>query len=85
MAFEQLLKEYEERRTRALAMGGPERLVRRKAAGWLNARERIDLLLDPGSFVESGLFATSARARTRTRNTTARPRPSCRRKRRRSA
>lgn len=56
---EQLDAEYEERRARALAMGGPEKLARRKAAGLLNARERVDYLCDPGSFIESGLFATS--------------------------
>jgi acetyl-CoA carboxylase carboxyltransferase component len=51
---------YEARRAKALAMGGKEKLARRKAAGILNARERVDRLADPGSFVESGLFGTSA-------------------------
>lgn len=59
MARDDLRSDYEARRERALAMGGPERLARRRAAGWLDARERIARLLDPGSFVESGLFATS--------------------------
>ncbi|HXF65717.1 MAG TPA: carboxyl transferase domain-containing protein [Burkholderiales bacterium] len=59
MAFEALLAEYEARRARALAMGGPEKLAKRKAAGMLNARERLALLFDPGSFVESGLFGAS--------------------------
>ena len=40
-------------------MGGSEKLARRKAAGALNARERIDALVDPGTFVESGLFGVS--------------------------
>ncbi len=52
-------EEFAEREARALAMGGAEKLARRKAAGLLNARERIARLCDPGSFVESGLFATS--------------------------
>ncbi len=56
---ERLDAEYEERRRKAMAMGGPEKLARRKAAGVLNARERIDYLCDSGSFIESGLFATS--------------------------
>ncbi len=60
MAFEELLMEYEERRAKAVAMGGPEKLEKRRAAGLLNARERIDYLVDPGSFIESGLFGTSA-------------------------
>jgi propionyl-CoA carboxylase beta chain len=36
----------------ALAGGGPQRLERQHAAGKLTARERLELLLDPGSFVE---------------------------------
>lgn len=50
---------YQARKAKALAMGGPEKLARRKAAGILNARERIDRLFDTGSFVESGLFGAS--------------------------
>lgn len=67
MPFSALLAELEERRQRAIAMGGPERLAKRKQAGVLNARERVDYLLDPGSFRESGLFATSARPEMRDR------------------
>jgi propionyl-CoA carboxylase beta chain len=37
---------------RALAGGGPERIKKQHEAGKLTARERIELLLDPGSFVE---------------------------------
>ncbi|GLW99397.1 carboxyl transferase domain-containing protein [Microtetraspora sp. NBRC 16547] len=48
-----------ERRAAALAMGGDRKLKKRAAAGALNARERVDLLFDSGSFTESGLFATS--------------------------
>ena len=59
MAHEEALKDYEERRRRALAMGGEAKLAKRKATGVLNARERIDLLLDDDSFLESGLFGTS--------------------------
>jgi acetyl-CoA carboxylase carboxyltransferase component len=59
MAFEALLAEYEARRAKALAMGGPEKLEKRRKAGQLNARERLALLVDPGSFMESGLFGTS--------------------------
>ncbi|HVO87831.1 MAG TPA: carboxyl transferase domain-containing protein [Casimicrobiaceae bacterium] len=42
-----------------MAMGGPDKLARRKAAGVLNARERIEYLCDRGTFIESGLFGTS--------------------------
>jgi acetyl-CoA carboxylase carboxyltransferase component len=49
------------RRTAALAMGGPEKLARRKSkAGVLDARERLDALLDRGSFIESGLLGVSS-------------------------
>ena len=58
--FDRLLHDYEERLAKAMAMGGPERLARRKAAGLLSARERIAYLCDEGSFIESGLFGTSA-------------------------
>ncbi|MGH8667571.1 MAG: acyl-CoA carboxylase subunit beta [Burkholderiales bacterium] len=60
MSFEALRQEYEARRARALAMGGPERLTRRHAAGWLDARQRIARLVDADSLIESGLFATSS-------------------------
>lgn len=61
MGYEDLYREYEERREKALAMGGKAKLDRRRNAGILNARERLDRLVDKGSFLESGLFATSAR------------------------
>src|SRR3954447_4734077 len=37
--------------------GGPDRLAKQKEQGKLTARERIDGLVDPGSFEEVGLFA----------------------------
>lgn len=49
-----------ERRNAALAMGGPKKLKQRAEAGALNARERVALLFDEGTYRESGLFATSA-------------------------
>ena len=61
MAFEEPLKQLQERTARALAMGGPEKLARRKAEGHLNARERIDYLVDKDSFFESGRFAVGIR------------------------
>lgn len=47
----------EERRARALAMGGPERVKRHHESGRLTARERIDKLVDDGSWLELGLLA----------------------------
>ena len=43
---------------RAALGGGQERIDRHHALGKLTARERIELLLDPGSFVEVGRFVT---------------------------
>jgi acetyl-CoA carboxylase carboxyltransferase component len=45
------------RRADALAMGGPDRIARHHESGRLTARERIDLLVDPGSWREIGLLA----------------------------
>jgi acetyl-CoA carboxylase carboxyltransferase component len=59
--FDDLEKEYRERTAKALAMGSPKALARRKEQGILNARERIDYLLDEGSFLESGRFAVASR------------------------
>src|SRR5215210_2620839 len=42
----------------AEASGGPERIKKQHEAGKLTARERVDLLLDPGSFVELDRFVT---------------------------
>jgi len=65
MAFDEVLKELEARRAKALEMGGEEKLAKRRAQGVMNARERLDYLLDAGSFVESGLLATSHRPEAR--------------------
>src|SRR5579875_538617 len=46
------LQELERRQQRALAGGGPERQKRQHEQGKLLARERIELLLDPGTFQE---------------------------------
>src|SRR4051812_46212124 len=45
------------RKERALGMGGPELLERQRSLGKLPVRERLDLLLDAGSFVEYGMLA----------------------------
>jgi acetyl-CoA carboxylase carboxyltransferase component len=48
----------EKMREEALQGGGPVRIERQHAWGKLTARERLDLLLDPGSFVELDAFVT---------------------------
>ncbi|MDP2239314.1 MAG: carboxyl transferase domain-containing protein [Burkholderiales bacterium] len=61
MAFEKLIEDLKHREAEALAMGGAEKLAKRKAEGHLNARERIEQLTDAGSFIESGRYARSSR------------------------
>lgn len=68
MAFDKLLDDLDRRRREALRMGGEEKLARRRASGVLNARERIDYLFDPGTFIESGLLATSVVAQDQARS-----------------
>ncbi|GAB2884158.1 acyl-CoA carboxylase subunit beta [Nocardioides pacificus] len=47
-----------ERRARIAKGGGEKRLERQHEQGKLTARERVATLLDPGTFEESGMFAT---------------------------
>src|SRR3546814_12565505 len=54
------LSELDRRIEKALAMGGPEKLGRRRASGLLNARERIDYFVDKGSYIETGMFGVSS-------------------------
>ena len=51
------IEELRARRERNLGMGGPEKVARQRERGKLTVRERIELLFDPGSFVELGLLA----------------------------
>ncbi len=67
MAHEQMLAELARAKEKALGMGGPEKLAKRKAENHLNARERLSALLDDGTWVESGLYATSHRPDVRDR------------------
>src|SRR3954468_18399909 len=46
------------RRAAAKQMGGEARLLRQKERGKLDARSRLDLLLDAGTFQELGILAT---------------------------
>ncbi len=51
-------KELERRRAEALLGGGQEKIDKQHKEGKLTARERIDLLLDKGTFVELDRFVT---------------------------
>ena len=55
------------RRKAALQMGGEAKLAKRREKGILDARQRIDHLLDPGSFHEVGLLGTSVMPQDRAR------------------
>src|SRR6516162_3781932 len=54
--MKQILEELERRRAQARAGGGERRIAAQHAKGKLTARERIDLLLDEGSFEEFDMF-----------------------------
>lgn len=54
------LEKLEELKQKALAMGGEAAVARHKARGRLTVRERLDVLFDPGSFIEFGLHADHA-------------------------
>jgi acetyl-CoA carboxylase carboxyltransferase component len=54
-----LIDDLNERRDKAFAMGGPERIERQKSLGKQPVRDRIDQLVDPGTFIEYGLLADS--------------------------
>lgn len=58
MGIEDRLKEMEALNRQAEEGGGKERIERQHKAGKLTARERIELLLDKGSFVEMGKLVT---------------------------
>ena len=51
-------EELEETKRRALEGGGEGRLARQHARGKLSARERLEVLLDPGSFREYDMLKT---------------------------
>jgi propionyl-CoA carboxylase beta chain len=60
MSWEKEIEELRAREALAEHMGGEERVTRQKSLGKLTVRERVDALLDPGSFHEIGKIAGSA-------------------------
>ena len=54
MSWDRELEELRRRQALAQQMGGEEKVARQRAAGRLTVRERIDALLDAGSFHEIG-------------------------------
>ncbi|MBM4421442.1 MAG: propionyl-CoA carboxylase [Chloroflexi bacterium] len=59
MTWEPEVQEIERRRAIARALGGDAAVARQHARGVLTIRERIDRLLDPGSFTEIGVLSAS--------------------------
>ncbi len=57
LSMEQRIEQLRKKRAELLLGGGADKLEKQRASGKLTARERVDALVDPGSFVETGLFA----------------------------
>ena len=53
-----ILEELKQRRAAASVGGGEKRVAAQHAKGKLTARERVELLLDDGSFEEFDMFVT---------------------------
>jgi acetyl-CoA carboxylase carboxyltransferase component len=70
MTWEPEVEEVRRRRELALALGGDERVARHHREGRLTIRERIDKLVDPGSFDEIGQLSGKV---SRSRETEFRP------------
>src|SRR5512146_1011207 len=62
MAIDPKILELRQRREEARLGGGARRIEQQHAKGKLTARERVDLLLDEGSFQELGAFVTQRMA-----------------------
>jgi acetyl-CoA carboxylase beta subunit len=60
MTWDPELTELAHRKALAAELGGPERVARQHATGRLTVRERIDALLDAGSWQETGSVAGTA-------------------------
>ncbi|MBI4925019.1 MAG: acyl-CoA carboxylase subunit beta [Bdellovibrio sp.] len=58
MTYLEKLNILAEKEKQAEQGGGAERIAKQHSAGKLSARERLDLLLDPGSFIELDKFVT---------------------------
>ncbi|MBY8857485.1 acetyl-CoA carboxylase carboxyltransferase subunit [Nocardia sp. CA2R105] len=52
--WDETLADLDRRRVRVQAMGGPERVAKHRGKGKLDARSRIEHLVDPGTFQEFG-------------------------------
>jgi len=62
MKMKERVEQLEELRAKKRQMGGEERIARQHAKGKLDARARLALLFDPGTFEELGLLAAQGGA-----------------------
>jgi propionyl-CoA carboxylase beta chain len=60
MSWDKDIEELRRREALAEQMGGADRVARQNSSGKLTARERVDALLDRGSFHETGKIAGKA-------------------------
>ena len=60
MPFDAAVEEIKYIHERAKELGGPERVERQHAGGRYTIRERIEKILDPGSFIEAGPLVGAA-------------------------
>src|SRR5271163_4169164 len=58
MGLKENIERIQELTRQAEAAGGEDRLKRHRASGRMTARERVEFLLDPGSFIELDKFKT---------------------------
>jgi methylmalonyl-CoA carboxyltransferase large subunit len=57
LTMEQRIEQLRRKRQKIYEGGGADKLEKHRASGKLTARERIEALVDPGSFMETGAFA----------------------------
>jgi acetyl-CoA carboxylase carboxyltransferase component len=55
---EDKIKDLKARQAKLLKLGGEKAVAQHKAKGKLTARERLELLFDPGTFRELDMFVT---------------------------
>ena len=56
-SMDQRIEELKKKRQHVYNGGGADKLEKHRASGKMTARERVDALVDPGSFMETGCFA----------------------------
>ena len=57
--MEKIIKDLREQRRRLLSGGGSTQIEKQHGRGKLTARERLDLLIDPGTFYEIDLWSAT--------------------------